>query len=54
LDGALQLLHAKRPASLIVMQDPVMLAAAKRLAEFAIKNQLPAFHPYRAFTDAGG
>ena len=54
LDGALQLLYAKRPSGLIVMQDPVMLAGAKRLAEFAIKNQLPAFHPYRVFAEAGG
>jgi putative ABC transport system substrate-binding protein len=48
LDGALQLLYAKRPTGLIVMQDPVMFAAAKRLAEFAIKHQLP------AFAEAGG
>jgi putative ABC transport system substrate-binding protein len=54
LDGALQLLYAKRPTGLIVMQDPVMLAATKRLAEFAIKNRLPAFHPYRVFAEAGG
>jgi putative ABC transport system substrate-binding protein len=54
LDGALQLLHAKRPTGFIVMQDPVMFTAAKKLAEFAIKNQLPAFHPYRVFADAGG
>ena len=54
LDGALQLLRAKRPSGLVVMQDPVMLAAAKKLAEFAIKNRLPAFHPYREFAEAGG
>jgi putative ABC transport system substrate-binding protein len=54
LDGALQLLQARRPTGFVVMQDPVMLAAAKRVAEFAIKNQLPAFHPYREFAEAGG
>jgi ABC-type uncharacterized transport system substrate-binding protein len=54
LDEALQLLHVRRPSGFIVMQDPVMLAAANKLAEFALKNQLPAFHPYRAFADAGG
>jgi putative ABC transport system substrate-binding protein len=54
LDGALQLLHAKHPSGFIVMQDPLMLLTAKRLAEFAIKNQLPAFHPYREFAEAGG
>ena len=45
LDGALRLLQAKRPGGFIVMQDPVMLVAAKRLAEFGITNQLPGFHP---------
>jgi putative ABC transport system substrate-binding protein len=54
LDDALELLRVKRPGGFVVMQDPVMLVAAKKLAEFAIKNRLPAFHPYRAFADAGG
>jgi putative ABC transport system substrate-binding protein len=54
LDGALQLLHAKRAGGFIVMQDPVMWVAAKKLAEFAIKNQLPGFHPSRVFADEGG
>jgi putative ABC transport system substrate-binding protein len=54
LDGALQLLYAKRPTGLIIIQDPVMLAATKRLAEFAIKNRLPAFHPYRVFARGRG
>ena len=54
LDDALQLLRAKRPGGLIVMQDPVFLVAARKLAEFAIQNHLPAFHPYRAFAEAGG
>jgi putative ABC transport system substrate-binding protein len=54
LDDALQLLHAKRPSGFIVMQDPVLFVAAGKLAQFAIQNHLPAFHPYRVFTEAGG
>ena len=54
LDDALQLLRTKRPGGFIVMQDPVLFVAAKKLAEFAIQNHLPAFHPYRAFAEAGG
>ncbi|MGQ0578891.1 MAG: ABC transporter substrate-binding protein [Betaproteobacteria bacterium] len=54
LDGALQLLRAKRPTGLVVMTDPVMFTAARKVAEFAIQNQLPAFHPFREFADAGG
>jgi putative ABC transport system substrate-binding protein len=54
LDGALQLLRAKRPTGLVVMTDPVMLTAVPKVAEFAIQNQLPAFHAFRAFADAGG
>src|SRR5690242_19318036 len=38
LDEAFQRLHAKPPGGFIVMQDPVMLSAAKKLAEFAIQN----------------
>ena len=54
LHSALQLLHTRRPSGFIVMQDPVLHDAAKTLAEFAIKNKIPAFHNYRAFADAGG
>ena len=54
LDSAFQLLRVRHPTGLVVMQDPVMLAAAKRVAEFASHNQLPAFHPYREFAEAGG
>ncbi len=54
LDHAFQVLVANRPHGLIVVQDPVMFTAAKKLAEFALKNRLPAFHPYRTFVDAGG
>ncbi len=54
LEDALQLLHAKRPGGFIVMQDPVMWVAAKKLAAFALKNQIPGFHPSRVFADEGG
>jgi putative ABC transport system substrate-binding protein len=54
LDTALKLLHAKRPGGFVVMQDPVMWVAAKKLAEFALKNQLAGFHPSRVFADEGG
>jgi putative ABC transport system substrate-binding protein len=54
LEDALHVIHAKRPGGFIVMQDPVMWVAAKKLAEFAFKNRLPGFHPSRVFADAGG
>jgi putative ABC transport system substrate-binding protein len=54
LDAALQRLHARHADGFIVMQDPVMWVAAKKLAEFSLKNQLPGFHPSRVFADEGG
>lgn len=56
LDGAFQLIRAKRTTGLglVVMSEPVMFAAAPKVAEFAIQNQLPAFYAFRAFADAGG
>ena len=54
LADAFHVLHAKRPSGIMVMQDPIMLRTAKHLAEFAMKDRVPAFHPYRAFPEAGG
>ena len=54
LDQALSLMSVTRPQAFIAMQDPVLLTRAGQLAEFAMRHQIPASHPYRVFVDAGG
>ncbi len=54
LRKAFEILGTRRPTGLVVMQDPVMFAASRDLANFCIQNSLPASHAYRSFVDAGG
>ena len=54
LKPALQKISARHPGGLVIMQDPIMLALSRQLAEFSIQNRLPASHAYRQFVDAGG
>lgn len=54
LEAAFAAMNAKRVRGLIVMQDPVTLRAAPRLAELAARYRLASSHAYREFVDAGG
>ncbi len=54
LDQALSSMSAARPQAFIAMQDPILLSMAGPLAQFAVRHQIPASHPYRVFVDAGG
>jgi putative ABC transport system substrate-binding protein len=54
LKGAFEILAARRLGGLVVMQDPIMFAASRDLANLCIQNRLPASHAYRDFVDAGG
>ena len=54
LDVAYAAIVARRMRGLIVLQDPVTLRAAAQIADFALRNRLPASHAYRSFADAGG
>ncbi len=54
LDQALSSMSVTRPQAFIAMQDPLLHGVAGQLAQFAVRHQIPASHPYRAFVDAGG
>ena len=54
LNTALQLIAAKRPNGLVIVQDLVTFMVRERLAEFALQNRLLATHAFREFVVAGG
>lgn len=45
---------AKRAPGLVLMQDPIVCAAAGELAQLAARHRLPASYPYTEFSAAGG
>jgi putative tryptophan/tyrosine transport system substrate-binding protein len=54
LDQAFSSMSGARAQAFIAMQDPLLYTMAGQLAEFAMRHQIPASHPYRVFVDAGG
>src|SRR4029077_7551897 len=44
----------QRPDSLITVEDPLTFNYQKRIADFALVNQLPSLHGVREFVVAGG
>ena len=54
LDRIAKAISAASVRGLIVVQDPVTLRAAARIATLAAKHRLPSSHAYREFADAGG
>lgn len=54
LDQALSSMSVTHPQAFIAMQDPLLLGMAGQLAQYAMRHQIPASHPYRVFVDAGG
>ena len=40
--------------ALLILSSPAIFGHQKKIAEFALKNRLPAISPFRSFADAGG
>jgi putative ABC transport system substrate-binding protein len=54
LDGTLTSITAQRPDGLLVLGDPLTTSLQVAIANFALKQLLPAMYPFRAFVDIGG
>jgi putative ABC transport system substrate-binding protein len=54
LEPTLQKITGQRPEGLVIVQDPITLGLSEQLAQFCLKNRIPASHAYRRFVDAGG
>jgi putative ABC transport system substrate-binding protein len=54
LDAALEAIRASRPASLLVDDDPLLLAERASIVGFAARHRLVAVYEVREFVDAGG
>jgi putative ABC transport system substrate-binding protein len=53
-DGVFELAKKQRPDALITVEDPLTFNYQKRIADFALANQLPSLHGVREFVVAGG
>ena len=53
-DGVFELAKKQRPDALITVEDPLTFNYQKRIADFALVNQLPSLHGVREFVVAGG
>ena len=54
IDGAFAATRQRRPDALIVVEDALTFAYRKRIADFAVGQQLPSLHGIREFVAAGG
>ena len=54
LDGAFATARQQRPDVLITVEDPLTVAYRKRIADFALADQLPSLHGMTEFVAAGG
>jgi len=52
-DNAYDAITRRRPHALIIVNDPLMGARRKELADFAIRNLLPSISSFREYADAG-
>jgi len=53
-DGAFDAARGQRPDALITVEDPLTVNHRKRIADFAVVQQLPSLHGVREFAAAGG
>ena len=53
-DGVFDVARKQRPDALITVEDPLTFNYQKRIADFALANQLPSLHGVREFVVAGG
>ena len=54
IDSVIEATLARKAGGLVVVQDSVTFAAAKRLAQLTGTHRIPASHAYSQFPDAGG
>jgi putative ABC transport system substrate-binding protein len=54
MDEALRNAVSKGARAMVMLSSPTVSASSKQLAEFMIRNRLPAISPFRAFADGGG
>ena len=52
-DGVFEVARKQRPDALITVEDPLTFNYQKRIADFALVNQLPSLHGVREFVVAG-
>ena len=53
-DGAFEMARKQRPDALLTVEDPLTFSYQRRIAEFALANQLPSLHGVKEFAMAGG
>jgi putative tryptophan/tyrosine transport system substrate-binding protein len=53
-DGAFEAARKEHPDALITVEDPLTFNYQKRIADFAVANQLPSLHGLKEFAVAGG
>ena len=53
-DGAFAAARSQPPDALIAVEDPLTFTYQKRIADFAVHNQLPSLHGMKEFVAAGG
>jgi putative tryptophan/tyrosine transport system substrate-binding protein len=53
-DGVFEVVKKQRPDALITVEDPLTFNYQKRIADFALVNQLPSLHGVREFAVSGG
>ena len=54
LKPALKKIAGRHADGLIIIQDSITLSLSQELAQFSVRNRIPASHAYRPFVDAGG
>ena len=54
LDGAFEAARKQRPDAMITVEDPLTFNHRKRIADFAVGQQLPSLSGLKEFVEAGG
>ena len=54
LDKAFQEMAAARPAALIVLEDPMLIAHGRRIVEFTAQHRIPAIYTSPGWVEQGG
>jgi putative ABC transport system substrate-binding protein len=54
LDAALSVGVGAGASAMVLLSSPLVSASSTQLANFVVKNRLPAISPFRRFADAGG
>jgi putative tryptophan/tyrosine transport system substrate-binding protein len=53
-DGAFAAARQQHPAALIAVEDPLTITYLKRIADFAVAEQLPSLYGLRGYVEVGG